>query len=129
MLFSKNVEMKFLITLLLTVFLGACQGQNQEQRKMVDHKQLKDKLTDMQYYVTQQKGTERPYTGQYWDFFESGVYHCVVCDKELFESDSKFASSCGWPSFIDSKYKDNIKFQVNDWITGTRLQDIVTGGH
>ncbi len=70
----------------------------------------KGKLTDIEYSVAREKGTERPFTGEYWNFFEKGIYSCVCCGTNLFESDSKFASSCGWPSFFDSKYKDNIKF-------------------
>lgn len=74
----------------------------------------KNKLTSFQYYVTREKGTERAFTGEYWNFFEKGIYSCVCCGAELFESDSKFASSCGWPSFFDSKYIDNIEFKEDN---------------
>ena len=74
----------------------------------------KNKLTSFQYYVTREKGTERAFTGEYWNFFEKGIYSCVCCDTELFESDSKFASSCGWPSFFDSKYINNIEFKEDN---------------
>jgi len=56
-------------------------------------------LTPEQYYVTQEKGTERAFTGKYWNFFGEGTYKCVCCGNELFESDTKFESGCGWPSF------------------------------
>ena len=56
-------------------------------------------LTDEQYRVTRQAGTERPFTGKYDDFFEAGTYDCVCCGHPLFESGSKFHSGCGWPSF------------------------------
>jgi methionine-R-sulfoxide reductase len=71
-------------------------------------KDLRSILTPMQFFVTQEKGTERAFTGEYWNFFGKGKYHCVVCDAELFESDTKYESSCGWPSFFDSKFKANI---------------------
>jgi peptide-methionine (R)-S-oxide reductase len=57
------------------------------------------KLTPDQFYVTQQKGTEPAFTGKYWNHHEAGMYRCVVCGVELFTSDSKFDSGCGWPSF------------------------------
>lgn len=62
-------------------------------------KKTKDQLTPEQYYVTQEKGTERPFTGKYDKFFEGGSYRCIVCAAKLFESDAKFDAGCGWPSF------------------------------
>jgi peptide-methionine (R)-S-oxide reductase len=60
---------------------------------------LKSRLTPEQFYVTQQKGTEAPFTGKYNDHHEAGMYRCVVCGEELFTSEEKFDSHCGWPSF------------------------------
>lgn len=61
--------------------------------------QLRAKLTAEQYRVTQEAGTERAFSGPYWNHFEHGVYKCVVCETELFNSSDKFDSHCGWPSF------------------------------
>lgn len=59
----------------------------------------KAELTEEQYYVLRQAGTERPYTGQYNMHFEKGIYTCAGCGEVLFSSDSKFDAHCGWPSF------------------------------
>jgi peptide-methionine (R)-S-oxide reductase len=56
-------------------------------------------LTELQYRVTRESHTERPFSGVYWDHFEEGVYGCICCGQELFASSSKFDAGCGWPSF------------------------------
>lgn len=100
---------KCIATISAFIAITAC-GQNVKDESMKND-DLKSKLTAIQYHVTQEKGTERPFTGEYWNHFEPGKYVCVCCGTELFESETKFHSSCGWPSFFDSKFIDNIKFQ------------------
>ena len=77
----------------------------------------KSQLGDESYYVTRQSGTERPFTGKYWDFKEKGQYNCICCDAPLFESDTKFDSGCGWPSFFLPKDKETIS-EVPDYSHG-----------
>ena len=64
---------------------------------------LKARLTPIQYEVTQNKGTERPWTGEYNKHYEDGEYNCVVCGHNLFSSDHKFDSGCGWPAFSKAR--------------------------
>jgi peptide-methionine (R)-S-oxide reductase len=75
--------------------------ENREER-------LREKLTPEQYHVTQQKGTERPFTGKYYDHKADGVYTCVCCGAPLFTSDTKYDSGCGWPSFYAPLSDENI---------------------
>ena len=68
----------------------------------------KKQLSPEQFQVTRQHGTERAFTGQYWDNHENGAYRCVCCGAELFSSEHKFESGSGWPSFWQPAQKENV---------------------
>jgi peptide-methionine (R)-S-oxide reductase len=65
----------------------------------MEEKDWKEKLTEEQYHVLREKGTERAFTGKYDIHFEDGAYHCAGCNTKLFDSGSKYDSGCGWPAF------------------------------
>lgn len=91
----------------------------------------KKNLTPEQYRVLREKGTERPYTGEYTVFFKKGSYSCVACGNVLFKSDTKFDSHCGWPSFYDALDKTKIK-EIKDTSLGMVRTEVVCadcGGH
>ena len=75
----------------------------------ISAKEMKQKLTPQQYDVCFNKGTERPFTGEYYKSKDPGVYKCVACGHELFDSDAKFDSGTGWPSFWQPKNEANVQ--------------------
>lgn len=70
----------------------------------------KEKLTPQQYEVMRLKGTERPFTGAYYNNHETGMYECGACGQPLFSSENKFDSACGWPSFDQPANSQNVEF-------------------
>ena len=89
-----------------------------------DDKKLRDKLTAEQFEVTQNKGTERPFTGTYVDNKDDGTYRCVCCDALLFSSEHKYDSGSGWPSFWLPLAGDAVE-TVTDQSHGMRRQEVV----
>src|SRR5881628_1521037 len=92
---------------------------------------LRERLTPEQYEVCVNKGTERPFTGEYWDNHEKGVYHCVVCGAELFSSGTKFDSGSGWPSFTEPAVAEAVETR-RDLSHGMIRTEVVCkrcGGH
>jgi len=93
--------------------------------------QWQKELTPEQYRVTREKGTERPFTGKYYENKEKGKYICVCCGNELFSSDTKFESGTGWPSFWDPAKRENIKMDEDNshGVTRTEVMCDKCGAH
>jgi peptide-methionine (R)-S-oxide reductase len=84
----------------------------------------KKQLTPEQFEVARRKGTERPFTGEYWDNHEKGVYKCVCCGTDLFASETKFDSGTGWPSFTRPVSKANVA-EESDRSFGMRRTEVL----
>lgn len=87
-----------------------------------DNEQYREKLTPMQYEVTRNKATERPFTGEYWNTTDGGTYLCICCGEELFSSDTKYDSMCGWPSFYQPLVEDQIEEEIDTSLGMTRTE-------
>jgi len=88
------------------------QTQGKADYTSLSEEEWKKRLTKEQYYVTRQKGTERAFTGEYWNTKTPGIYHCVCCDTPLFESSTKFDSGTGWPSYY-KPIGENVKSKLD----------------
>ena len=138
--------MKKIAIVLFLLSLASCQGQEkkasptttetaQQQPKQKLGKNTTDAewkkvLSEEEYQVLRQKATERPFTGEYYKHFEKGVYVCAACGNPLFNSDAKFNSSCGWPSF-DQAIKGSVIYKEDKTLGMTRTEVMCAncGGH
>ena len=80
-------------------------------------------LDQESYRITRESGTEKPFTGKYWDFNEKGSFKCICCGQNLFESDSKFDAGCGWPSFFVPK-EDSLIDEIEDCSFGMKRTEV-----
>lgn len=116
-------------TLLLAIILAASSvllatpgssEPTQDKPVMIDKAQLKQKLTPLQYEVTQENSTERPFANEYWNNKAAGIYVDIVSGEVLFSSLDKFDSGTGWPSFTQPLVKSNIQTRVDSHLFMTR---------
>ncbi|KAG9510181.1 Methionine-R-sulfoxide reductase B1 [Fragariocoptes setiger] len=101
---------------------SADEAKNNVDGGAVSTLSIADKLTPLQFKVTQLKRTEKPFTGKFDKFNETGVYCCIVCEQELFTSSQKYDSGCGWPAFFDSLEK-NVAIQKDYQLIGDDSSD------
>lgn len=141
MLLSKML-MKGLSILFLLCGLTACSNAQNNKQEMeettqnhhkyysrtdttklnVSNQEWKELLSSDLYSVARMAGTERAFTGKYWDADTKGTYYCAVCGNVLFKSDAKFASSCGWPSFFEAIRPNSVRYEEDRSHGMTRVE-------
>ncbi|QES88443.1 peptide-methionine (R)-S-oxide reductase MsrB [Rhizosphaericola mali] len=119
----KNIVRLSLVLVIASLFSCNSNAQKNNERSMnnnpyysrtdttilnVSNAEWKKILSSELYEVAREKGTERAFTGKYWDSEAKGTYYCAVCGNQLFRSDAKFASTCGWPSFFEPVRKNSV---------------------
>ena len=101
-----------------------------QARKLSDA-EWRERLTDMEYHILREKGTERAFTGDYWNSKDHGTYVCGGCGQELFEADTKFDSGTGWPSFYQPATPKAVDLVTDQALGMTRTEVVCSrcGGH
>ncbi len=96
-----------------------------------DESEWRRELTPEQYRILREKGTERAFTGAYWDEHRPGVYRCAGCGSEVFDASAKFDSGCGWPSFYQPMRDGAVETERDDsfFMTRTEVHCTRCGGH
>ena len=118
------------LTLMSTCMIGCAQvpSKDKKNNEMKNYEIIKSdaewqkQLTPEQYHVARKHGTERAFTGVYWDHHENGTYKCVCCDNPLFASDTKFESGTGWPSFYKPLNESNVGETKDSSFGMTRIE-------
>lgn len=131
---SKNISLLVVGTGLF-IFLGlyAQNNQKKDNKKMTkkENVSVNKDLNDMQCHVLWEKGTERPFTGKYWDNYDKGTYYCAACNEPLFDSGTKFKSGTGWPSFFKPLERNSIEEHADNSLGMQRTEVLCSncGGH
>ena len=126
--------MKIILIAIISFLLegsSCAQKKNEKFPVVKTDAEWKAQLTPEQYQVSRKQGTEKPFTGKYWDNHEKGIYKCVDCGQEVFSSETKFESGTGWPSFWQPIKKENV-VESRDYSLGMERIEVHCsrcGGH
>lgn len=126
---------KIFLILIALLSLSSCNSQEKKTKKqsfqlVKSEAEWKNELTPEQYQVLREKGTERPFSGEFYKHDKKGTYGCAACQKPLFTSDAKFDSECGWPSF-DQAIKGSVVYKDDSAYGMKRIEVMCAncGGH
>ncbi len=145
MIKASGMKIKAIASLVLIIALGACSqaqdpskktntkmeeskktnlvfSRSSEEKVEIPEEKWKEVLTPDQYYIARQKGTERPWTSKFEKFDEKGTYYCAACGNSLFQSNTKFDSGCGWPSFFQPINKKSIIYTPDNTLGMKRTE-------
>jgi peptide-methionine (R)-S-oxide reductase len=106
-------------------------AMNKEPKIKKAETEWKKELSPVQYHILREKGTERAFTGEYWDNHEKGIYYCAACHQKLFSSETKYESGTGWPSFYKPLSDSAVAIHI-DRTAGMVREEVVCsncGGH
>jgi peptide-methionine (R)-S-oxide reductase len=101
-------------------------NKTSKEKIKISEQEWEKTLSPALFEIARKKGTERAYTGKYDNFFDRGFYFCAACGNKLFESDSKFASGCGWPSFFETYTENSVQY-ITDKSHGMIRTEVVCG--
>lgn len=104
-------------------FITKSSHENKLKSLNINKDELKKRIGDLSFHITQEKGTEMPFSGEYYNNKQSGVYKCIVCEKDLFDSDHKYDSKSGWPSFYDTPHKESLTIN-SDFSHGMKREEV-----
>ncbi|MFT5887113.1 MAG: peptide-methionine (R)-S-oxide reductase [Arcticibacterium sp.] len=125
----KNIMLGLLATLMFSCASNAQKNKTNDEDCNIEKvkkskKEWKSQLDEMQYHVAREAGTERAFSGVYWDNKKKGVYKCIGCDLELYSSETKFKSGTGWPSYWEAVNPCNVK-EIKDISFGMVRTEVV----
>ena len=117
--------MRLILIVFLIISTQSCSSQDKKETYW------KEKLTKEQYYILREKGTERAFTGKYWNNKKEGEYKCAGCGQKLFSSKKKFESGTGWPCFFDVEDKKYVNFAEDNSLGMRRIEVVCSNcdGH
>ena len=101
------------------------------EKVIKSEQEWRKQLSSEQYHVLREKGTERAFTGKYWDVHDDGIYRCAACGAELFDAATKFDSGTGWPSFTEPVNRQNVELHTdsNHGMIRTEVTCAACGSH